>query len=105
MARTFGPTATTSAHASRFDICAVAGITMPPADRRSPSAAPNWTRTRSFSILIGSFSPSLTCGLAIAQRYRGDDVRPHDLAEADDPWASAVLLHPHPDMGGDRHNN
>ena len=30
---------------------------------------------------------------------------PHDLAEASDPWASAVLLHPHPDMGGDRFNN
>ena len=29
----------------------------------------------------------------------------HDLAEAADPWASAVLLHPHPDMGGDRYNN
>ena len=29
----------------------------------------------------------------------------HDLARADDAWACAVLLHPHPDMGGDRHNN
>ena len=29
----------------------------------------------------------------------------YDLAEAPDPWASAVLLHPHPDMGGDRFNN
>ena len=29
----------------------------------------------------------------------------YDLAEATDAWASAVLLHPHPDMGGDRHNN
>jgi alpha/beta superfamily hydrolase len=28
-----------------------------------------------------------------------------DLCPADDPWASAVLLHPHPDMGGDRYNN
>jgi alpha/beta superfamily hydrolase len=32
-------------------------------------------------------------------------VQPHDLAPADDAWASAVLLHPHPDMGGDRFNN
>jgi len=32
-------------------------------------------------------------------------VRSYDLAEATDAWASAVLLHPHPDMGGDRHNN
>ena len=29
----------------------------------------------------------------------------YDLAEADAAWASAVLLHPHPDMGGDRFNN
>ena len=29
----------------------------------------------------------------------------HDLAVADHAWASAVLLHPHPDMGGDRYNN
>lgn len=32
-------------------------------------------------------------------------MRAYDLAEADDPWAGAVLLHPHPDMGGDRYNN
>ena len=32
-------------------------------------------------------------------------MRPHDLAPADAPWASALLLHPHPDMGGDRFNN
>jgi hypothetical protein len=33
-------------------------------------------------------------------------VRPHDLASAEGTtWAAAVLLHPHPDMGGDRHNN
>ena len=29
----------------------------------------------------------------------------YDLSEAETPWAYAVLLHPHPDMGGDRHNN
>jgi len=29
----------------------------------------------------------------------------YDLAEATDAWASAVVLHPHPDMGGDRFNN
>ncbi len=29
----------------------------------------------------------------------------HDLAIAPDAWAACVLLHPHPDMGGDRHNN
>jgi hypothetical protein len=33
-------------------------------------------------------------------------VQPHDLAPAQGtPLAAAVLLHPHPDMGGDRHNN
>jgi uncharacterized protein len=32
-------------------------------------------------------------------------MRPHDLAPADVPVASALLLHPHPDMGGDRFNN
>jgi alpha/beta superfamily hydrolase len=33
-------------------------------------------------------------------------VRPHDLElGAETPWAAVVLLHPHPDMGGDRHNN
>jgi alpha/beta superfamily hydrolase len=32
-------------------------------------------------------------------------VRAYDLAEADDPWAGAVLLHPHPEMGGDRYNH
>ena len=32
-------------------------------------------------------------------------MQPHDLAPAASPWASALLLHPHPDMGGDRFNN
>jgi len=33
-------------------------------------------------------------------------VQPHDLAETDGAArAAAVLLHPHPDMGGDRFNN
>jgi alpha/beta superfamily hydrolase len=31
-------------------------------------------------------------------------MQPHDLARAAEPWASALLLHPHPDYGGDRHN-
>jgi alpha/beta superfamily hydrolase len=29
----------------------------------------------------------------------------HDVNQADDPWASAVVLHPHPSYGGDRFNN
>jgi uncharacterized protein len=33
-------------------------------------------------------------------------MRPHDLAVGEGAaWAAAVLLHPHPDMGGDRFNN
>ena len=32
-------------------------------------------------------------------------MRAYDLTEAEVPWAGAVLLHPHPDMGGDRYNN
>jgi len=32
-------------------------------------------------------------------------MRAYDVTEADDAWAGAVLLHPHPDMGGDRFNN
>src|SRR4051812_1022292 len=32
-------------------------------------------------------------------------MRPHDSAPATDPFAGALLLHPHPDMGGDRLNN
>ena len=28
-----------------------------------------------------------------------------DWNRADDEWATAVVLHPHPDMGGDRHNH
>src|SRR4051812_43479112 len=63
MARTLGPTATTSAQASRFDICAVAGMRMPPEVRRSLSAS-SFTRMRSFSILIGSLSLPLSSGTA-----------------------------------------
>jgi alpha/beta superfamily hydrolase len=29
---------------------------------------------------------------------------PVDVSTADSPWAAAVLLHPHPDMGGNRFN-
>src|SRR5262245_60340111 len=55
MARTFGPTATTCAHARRFPIWAVAGMRIPPLLRRSPSDS-IFTRMRSFSILMGSLS-------------------------------------------------
>src|SRR5438105_651109 len=55
MFRTCGPTATTSAHASRFDTCAVAGMRMPARDLRSPSVSGSCTSTRSLSILTGCF--------------------------------------------------
>jgi len=28
-----------------------------------------------------------------------------DVSRPDGPWAGAIVLHPHPDMGGDRHNS
>src|SRR5262245_54658124 len=56
MALTLGPTATTSAQASRLDVWAVAGMRMPPDDRRWPSGPAMRTSTRSLSILMGSFS-------------------------------------------------
>src|SRR5215468_7798942 len=60
MARTLGPTATTSAHASRLDIWAVAGMRMPPDDLRSPSPpVAVLTSTRSLSILMASLSGEL----------------------------------------------
>ena len=44
----------TVAHDRRRPTCAVAGITMPPLERRSPSSPPSRTRTRSCSNLIGT---------------------------------------------------
>src|ERR1035437_1320820 len=58
MVRTWGPTATTSAHANRRDTWAVAGIKIPDRDRRSPSACPTCTNTRSASTEMGCFGPS-----------------------------------------------
>ncbi|CAM5434863.1 hypothetical protein SFUMM280S_06484 [Streptomyces fumanus] len=54
--RTFCPTATTSAQASRRPTAAVAGIRMPPPERRSPSLVSCRTSTRSCSIRMGSLS-------------------------------------------------
>src|SRR5688572_31424937 len=46
--RTFGPTATTVAHWPRLlTVAAVAGISSPPLDRRSPSSSGRRTSTRS----------------------------------------------------------
>lgn len=53
MERTFGPTATADAHASRRPIVAVAGMTMPALERRSPGFPSSLTNTRSCSRRIG----------------------------------------------------
>src|SRR3954447_1622439 len=53
--RTLGPTPRASPQTSRLATCAVAGMRMPPVDRRSPSSLRSATRTRSCSIMIGSF--------------------------------------------------
>src|SRR3954447_26939820 len=53
--RTLGPTPRASPQTSRLATCAVAGMRMPPVDRRSPSSLRSATRMRSCSILIGSF--------------------------------------------------
>src|SRR4051812_24338687 len=52
--RQFGPTPRASPHTSRLATCAVAGIRMPPLERRSPSSLRSATSRRSWSILIGS---------------------------------------------------
>ncbi len=62
MARTFGPTAMTSAQVNLRPICAVAGMRIPPVLRRSPSRASMLTRIRSFIILIGRRSCWLPAG-------------------------------------------
>src|SRR3954469_12088577 len=55
--RTCGPTAATRDQASRRPpIAAVAGITMPPVERRSPASESTETRTRSWSMRIGVLS-------------------------------------------------
>src|SRR6266542_2040801 len=53
IARTCGPTPTAVAHESRRPTEAVAGMTMPAADRRSPSLPSSRTSTRSCSNRIG----------------------------------------------------
>jgi predicted PurR-regulated permease PerM len=60
--RTWGPTPTAVAQASRRPTVAVAGITMPAAERRSPSAESSWTSTRSCRSWIGRPDSSLAIG-------------------------------------------
>src|SRR5690242_19008618 len=98
---------------------------MPPVERRSPSLRGICTRSRSFNILIGSFSlPGLgtsrtdtslkytRCNGTVSPVQREsvplatiDDVTLQ--AEIDvpaDTWAGAVIAHPHPLYGGDMYN-
>src|SRR3954471_9959841 len=58
--RTLPPTPRASPQTSRLATCAVAGIRMPPVDRRSPSSLRSATRMRSCSILIGSLPAGVT---------------------------------------------
>ena len=47
----------------RPDVVARPELTMPPLDRRSPCSLSTWTRTRSCSIRIGTFSPGVEPGV------------------------------------------
>src|SRR3954464_8879039 len=120
MLRTCAPTATTSAHTSRFDTWAVAGMRMPARERRSPSLWGICTRTRSFSILMGclpSAPPSLTEFDATVCSLTPEPVTEHlrpttadgfgleaELRVPAEPWGAAVILHPHPRQGGTMHS-
>lgn len=84
MDRTFGPTPTAVAQDSRRPIDAVAGMTMPALERRSPSP-PSWrTRTRSCNILIGRLV-SVVVSLLTTQT-----VRPAPVTAATRPWPTTV---------------
>ena len=72
-ARACGPTATTRDQASRRPpMAAVAGMTMPPDERRSPDSLSSSTRIRSCSILMGvlSFPSGLGAQLATLRMKR-----------------------------------
>src|SRR5438270_11650157 len=110
MLRTWGPTATTSAHTSRFDTWAVEGMTIPPLDFRSPSAVGICTSTRSIIILMGCFwsrsatspkVPSVAMAAEPVELKTSDDLTLEgELCVPEEPWAAAVLAHPHPQFGG-----
>src|SRR3569833_1024374 len=73
--RTLLPTPSTSPQASRRATCAVAGITMPPLLRRSPSSGDSRTSTRSCSIWISSFAPSDTVRMLLGGFPRQDQAQ------------------------------
>src|SRR5664279_962824 len=99
--RTWGPTATVSAQASRRDTWAVAGIRIPARERRSPSDGPTWTNTRSARTVMASWArlPSpfwLVAGTSdvveatISGYRRGDGARP-EPTEPTEPTEPAQL--------------
>src|SRR5947207_5468477 len=110
MLRTWGPTATTSAQTSRLDTWAVAGMTIPLRDFRSPSAVGIWTSKRSIIILMGCFwsrsattpkVPSVGVAAESVELKTSDDLTLEgELCVPDEAWAAAVLAHPHPQFGG-----
>src|SRR6266540_5099207 len=83
MLRTWLPTASTAAHTSRVEICAVAGIAMPPDELCSPSSRDIRTRTRSCSILIGNRSVT---------RYEPSVVRRRERPSAPAELVQAFLV-------------
>src|SRR3954451_15223585 len=88
--RACGPAATTRDHTRRREaIAAVAGITMPPAERRSPFSWSTSTRSRSWSILMGSFADTATSvGGDLAdhgEQHRGSDHATDDLEDVGRP--------------------
>src|SRR5580658_6541785 len=70
MERTWGPTATVSAHTSRRDTWAVAGMRIPARERRSPSLWVTWTSTRSNRTSMGCLSCEAGTGSLFAIRAR-----------------------------------
>src|SRR5689334_22437415 len=77
--RACGPTAITSAQARRLPpIAAVAGMRMPPLERRSPASSSSSTRIRSCSILIGRLSPDCAPTFVVAPLISGGDLAHQD---------------------------
>src|SRR4051812_26779918 len=121
MVRTLEPTATTVAQIRRLDTWAVAGMRIPPDERRSPSLVGICTSRRSLSILIGRAGPpgrGASAFVTTGRRYRlrGMPIEPVFIDTVDgvvleaevslvaDAMACVVLAHPHPQFGGDMHS-
>src|SRR5215217_1442320 len=117
--RTLAPTARASPHTSRLATWAVAGMRMPPVERRSPSSLRRATRIRSCSILIGSppffpaeeaasgTSSTLPGGRSavLEQAQHQEGQRPGDEPAADDEEGarSAVEAAAAGEHGGQQH--